>query len=55
MNVVTLHKLIKVMPQGMHAVIKAKGGPSKILECVTFYFLAGQCMFNMINVTLMTD
>ncbi|KAF7655322.1 hypothetical protein LDENG_00057520 [Lucifuga dentata] len=29
-NVVTLYKLIETMPQRMHAIIKAKGGPMKI-------------------------
>ena len=28
-NLVTLQKLTKTMPQRMHAVIKAKGGPTK--------------------------
>ncbi len=28
-NVVTLQKLIKTMPQRMRAVLKAKGGPMK--------------------------
>ena len=28
-NLVTLQKLIETMPQRMHAVIKAKGGPTK--------------------------
>ena len=29
MNVVTLYKLIETMPWRMHAVINAKGGPTK--------------------------
>ena len=28
-NVVTLHKVVKTMPQQMHSIIKAKGGPTK--------------------------
>lgn len=31
--------LIKTIPQQMHAVIKAKGGPTKILDWISFCLL----------------
>ncbi len=42
-NVVTLQKLIEMMPWRMHAVIKAKGGPTKY-SSVWFFFLDRQCI-----------
>jgi len=38
-NVVTLQKLIETMPQQMHAIIGAKGGPNETLQCVTFFWM----------------
>ena len=35
-NVMTLRKLLKMMPQQMCAVIKAKSSPAKYVKCIFF-------------------
>ena len=37
-NVVTLHKVVKAMPQQMHSVIKAKGGPIQYYNVQLLFF-----------------